>query len=159
MNPTRNDMPEKVRQQACELLAPALAEAIHLHLQAKEAHWNVKGKDFYQLHELFDKVADAAHAWSDDLAERITALGGTAEGNPPVLVQRSKLPPNPTSSSAAREHIAAIADSLAAFGKRCRDGIARTADGGDAGTSDLFTEIVRESDKNLWFVESHLQGE
>ncbi len=142
-----------------DILAVTLAEAIHLHLQDKEAHWNVKGPTFFQLHELFDKVAAAAHDWSDDLAERITALGGTAEGNPPVLVKRSTLPPNPTNAKAAHEHVAAIANSLAAFGKRSREGITQTAELGDAGTSDLFTEIVRESDKHLWFVESHLQGE
>lgn len=159
MHPTRNDLPENVRRQVIDVLAPALAEVVHLHSQAKEAHWNVKGPSFFSLHELFDKVAGTALGISDDLAERITALGGIAEGSPRVQLERSKLPANPTGATKAREHVAAIAASLAAFAKRSRDGITQTADLGDAATSDLFTEVVREIDKRLWFVEAHLQGE
>lgn len=159
MHPTRNDLPENVRRQVTDHLSLALADAIHLHLQAKEAHWNVKGPNFFALHELFDKVAAMAREFSDELAERITALGGIAEGGPAVLVKRSTLPPNSASAARGREHVTAIANSLAQFATKSREGIGKTAEWGDAGTSDLYTEIVREVDKHLWLVEAHLQGE
>jgi DNA-binding ferritin-like protein len=77
---TKNTLPEKIRNQSIALLNRNLASAIDLKAQAKQAHWNVKGPDFIALHELFDKVADEADGFVDLIAERVTALGGTAEG-------------------------------------------------------------------------------
>lgn len=57
------------------------------------------------------------------------------------------------------EHATALADRLATFGKAVREGIDRTSEYGDADTADLFTEISRAIDKQLWFVEAHLQAD
>ena len=57
-----------------------LADAFDLQSQVKQAHWNVKGSDLWQLHKLFDEVAARAAEWVDELAECITALGGYANG-------------------------------------------------------------------------------
>jgi len=48
--------------------------------QAKIAHWNVKGEDLYQLHLLFDSIAEHVEDAIDLIAERVTALGGRANG-------------------------------------------------------------------------------
>src|SRR5690606_23118194 len=76
MHPTKNDLPERTRTGVVDLLAPHVASAIDLMLQAKHAHWNVKGPNFIALHELFDKVAATAQKHADGLAERIAQLGG-----------------------------------------------------------------------------------
>lgn len=62
------------------VLNQQLADASDLLSQVKQAHWNVKGPAFWQLHRLFDEVAEQADGWIDELAERITALGGYARG-------------------------------------------------------------------------------
>ena len=62
---TRNDLPAATRARVGVLLNARLADTIDLQLQAKQAHWNVKGPNFIALHELFDKVADAAEEASD----------------------------------------------------------------------------------------------
>jgi starvation-inducible DNA-binding protein len=54
---TRIDIPSMLRTQVIELLNQTLASTLDLKTQVKQAHWNVKGKDFYQLHELFDEIA------------------------------------------------------------------------------------------------------
>jgi starvation-inducible DNA-binding protein len=51
-----------------------------------------------------------------------------------------------------------LSDALAKFGKAAREAIDKADDFGDADTADIFTEISRETDKQLWFVESHLHG-
>ena len=56
------------------MLNEHLADAIDLHLQAKEAHWNIKGPNFVGLHELFDRIAAQADEYSDLIAERAVAL-------------------------------------------------------------------------------------
>ena len=53
----------------------------------------------------------------------------------------------------------ALSSALAAFGERARRAIAETDELGDADTADIFTEVSRGTDKWLWFVEAHIQGE
>src|ERR1700734_3826902 len=91
MYPTKNNLPEKVRIQVTTLLQGRLVDSIDLTLQAKQAHWNVKGPSFIALHELFDKVAEAAEGYSDLIAERIVQLGGIAEGTVRISAARSQL--------------------------------------------------------------------
>jgi starvation-inducible DNA-binding protein len=56
---TRNDLGVEVREKATALLNRHLADATDLYSQTKQAHWNVKGMEFSQLHELFDTLADS----------------------------------------------------------------------------------------------------
>ncbi len=157
MNPTRNDLPLKVRKEVIALLNARLADAIDLNMQAKQAHWNVKGPTFFQLHELFDKVAETAEAAVDELAERAVALGGTAEGTVAAVAKATTLPPYALNVKDGREHVERIAQALANFGEQVRDAIERSDKLGDKDTADLFTGISRDTDKYLWFVEAHLQ--
>jgi len=157
MNPTKNDLPAKARAKLAELLNQRLADAINLQLQAKQAHWNVKGPQFIALHELFDQVAESAAEAIDELAERAVQLGGTAEGTVEAVARRSTLKAYPLGISGGLDHVVALSDALAAFGKLARHAIQESTDLGDADTADLFTGISRAVDKHLWFVEAHLQ--
>jgi starvation-inducible DNA-binding protein len=154
---TLNDLPERVRAEAIALLNQQLADALDLHLQAKQAHWNVKGPNFIALHELFDEVEEELEEHADDLAERAVALGGTAYGTARTAAKRSRLAEYPLEISGGKEHVAALAAALAAFGKSARAAIDAAAALGDADTADLFTEVSRGVDKLLWKVEAHNQ--
>src|SRR5438309_8411718 len=77
---TRIELPAEVRKQMIGLLNQHLADTFDLYSQAKQAHWNIKGPEFFQLHELFDRLADEVIGYVDVIAERVTALGGTALG-------------------------------------------------------------------------------
>jgi starvation-inducible DNA-binding protein len=158
MHRTKNDLPESTRKQIVDLCNARLADAIDLHLQAKQAHWNVKGPSFIALHELFDKVADEAEEFADLIAERATALAGTAEGTVQVVQKRTTLPAYPLDVVLDLDHVERLSGSLAAFGKSARAAIDQSNEVGDADTADLFTEISRAADKTLWFVEAHIQA-
>lgn len=155
MHKTRNDLPAPLRTEITELLNARLADAIDLYLQTKQAHWNVRGPNFIALHELFDKLADEVSDYVDDMAERITALGGIAEGTVGAIGKRTQLSAYPLKASASSEHIGALANAYATFGKSVRDAIERAAKAGDADTSDLFTGVSRGIDKSLWLLEAH----
>jgi starvation-inducible DNA-binding protein len=155
MHKTRNDLSSSVRAEIAELLNARLADAIDLYLQTKQAHWNVRGPNFIALHELFDKMADEVSDYVDDLAERITALGGIAEGTVAAVGKHSKLKAYPLDASTSKKHIDALANAYAAFGKSVRKAIDQAGKAGDADTSDLFTGISRGVDKSLWFLEAH----
>lgn len=159
MNPTKNDIPAKKRVTLCNLLNERLADLIDLGLQAKQAHWNVKGPQFIALHELFDGVAGDVTGFVDDVAERIVALGGTAEGTLQVIAKRSSLKSYPTDLTRGRDHVDALSTAIAHVGKLVRAAIDEADKLEDASTADLFTGISRELDKKLWFVEAHLQND
>ena len=141
-----------------ELLNQQLADVIDLGLQAKQAHWNVKGPHFIGLHELFDKVAEEVEEFTDDIAERAVELGGVALGTIQILSEKSRLSPYPLNVASGRQHVEALSNALAKFGATTREAIDTAAKAGDADSADLFTEVSRGVDKLLWMVEAHTQG-
>jgi len=157
MNPTRNNLPATAREQLIPLLNARLADAADLKSHLKQAHWNAKGAQFLQLHELFDAIAGRMDVQIDDVAERVVQLGGTALGTLRMAAAASTLPEYPAGLTDGLAHAAAIADRLALYGAAVRAAIDTAAALGDADTADMFTAFSREVDKDLWFVESHLQ--
>ena len=152
---TRNTLSANIRTLSAESLNRHLAAAIDLHAQVKQAHWNVRGPNFIAIHQLFDQVAGKVEGWSDLLAERARGLGGAAEGTIQVAARLSFLIAYPLGVADEQEHVFAVAGALAAFGESAREAIDRAATSGDADTADLFTEISRGIDQQLWLVESH----
>ncbi|HEY7567789.1 MAG TPA: DNA starvation/stationary phase protection protein Dps [Gemmatimonadaceae bacterium] len=159
MHPTHNTIPEHTRSQVIEILSARLMDSSDLYFQAKTAHWNVKGPNFIALHKLFDKLAECASEWSDLIAERLVQLGGQAEGTVQVVTERTSLEPYPPTIVDEHEHVHAISAVLAQFGELLRDGIEKTDELEDMGSSDLLIDVARDVDKLLWFVEAHLGSE
>ena len=155
---TSVDIPAEKRTKINRVLNQHLADSFDLLSQVKQAHWNVKGSDFWQLHKLFDEVAEQAEEWVDELAERVTALGGYATGTVRMAAASSTLPEFPTDITAGMDYVKAVAARLAAFTNSARGAIDQTDTLGDANTADLLTEISRGADKYLYFLEAHLQG-
>jgi len=162
MKPTRhktqNNLREAIRRKSIDLLNQHLADVLDLGLQAKQAHWNVKGPHFIGLHELFDKVAQELEEFTDDIAERAVELGGVAQGTVQVIAKRSKLAVYSLNITSGKEHVAALSGALAEFGASVRVAIDTAGRADDADTADLFTEVSRGVDKLLWFVEAHAQA-
>src|SRR5881296_77656 len=156
--PTKNDLPEAARGEAVALLNQRLADCIDLQTQCKQAHWNVKGPTFIALHKLFDEINEDVEGYVDLIAERVVQLGGIAEGTVGVVADRSTLVDYPLALATGAEHVAALSDALAAFGRTARVGIEEMNELEDADSADILTEISRGVDKWLWFVEAHQQG-
>ena len=154
---SRIDIPADKRTKLVELLNARLADTFDLMSQVKQAHWNVKGQEFYQLHLLFDEIAGELAEYVDELAERAVALGGYATGTVRMAAENSTLPEYPTGATDGLEHVEALAERFALFAKSIRAAIDSSSELGDASTADLFTEVSRDVDKRLWFIEAHLQ--
>ena len=155
--PTKIDLPEDDRQALIALLNERLADTADLYSQVKQAHWNVKGPAFFQLHQLFDQLAAELFPFIDVVAERATALGGAAMGTVRMAAAGSALPEYPTDASEGQRHLAALIDRYAIFGASIRKAIDVAEERKDRSTADLFTEISRVADKQLWFLEAHVQ--
>lgn len=155
---THIDIPAAARTALIALLNQQLADTLDLYTQVKQAHWNVKGLQFIALHELFDKLAEESEDYIDDMAERITALGGVAIGTARAVAQQSRLPEIALAGLPGVEALKALVERYALLAASTRKAIDAAGGLGDADTSDLFTGISRGLDKSLWFLEAHLQG-
>jgi starvation-inducible DNA-binding protein len=151
-------LPEATLASSIKMLNQSLADTFDLFSQLKQAHWNLKGKDFYQLHLLFDEFAAHAEGWVDMIAERVTQLGGYATGTVRMAASSTALPEFPTDATDGMEHTKAVVAVLGMYANMVRENIDASDEIGDATTADLFTEISRQADKDLWFAEAHLQS-
>jgi starvation-inducible DNA-binding protein len=155
---TANGVDSNAKATAIELLNGRVADAIDLALTIKQAHWNLRGREFIAVHEMLDKFRADIDGYVDTMAERVSQLGGIALGTSQAVVKASKLKPYPTDISAIEAHLKALAERTAVLANQVRSDIDTADEAGDADTADIFTETSRGLDKWLWFVEAHLQG-
>lgn len=153
---SRLDIPDHIRKAAIHLLQARLSDALDLEAQMKQAHWNVRGPHFYQLHQLFDAIHGEVEDYADTIAERITAIGGVADGRVQTTARATTLYEYALEAHNGHDHLRAVAGALAEFGKNLRADIEAASALPEADTTDVLTEISRGTDKQLWFVEAHL---
>jgi starvation-inducible DNA-binding protein len=149
-------VPEENRQAIIALLNQRLADSSDLFTQVKWAHWNVKGMHFIQLHELFDSVAEHLQEQTDSIAERITTLGGVANGTARETAAKSSLKEADLTASDGAAMLKFLVHNAAQHANAMREALQEADDLGDPITCDLFTTLTREFDKDLWFLEAHL---
>ncbi len=135
-------------------LNACLATMMDLAAAAKQAHWNVRGVAFRDLHKTFDTIASEAREWSDLLAERAVTLGGTAHGTIQDVATSTKLPQFPTdehnSEKLIREvhsRVITAAEQLRSFAKGLDDELV---------TQDICIEIIRGLEMRAWMLDAHL---
>jgi starvation-inducible DNA-binding protein len=151
------DVGKEKRSGLVELLNGLLANSLDLHSQAKQAHWNVKGRHFISAHELFEDVAEHVAGHSDDIAERVAALGGYALGTARQVAQRTRLDEFSPAKLSGQDCLNELVERLATHASLLREAIERTSgDLADPVTEDLLVEVLREVEVDMWFLESHL---
>jgi starvation-inducible DNA-binding protein len=155
---TRINLTVTARQSVADILNQSLADNFDLYSQTKQAHWTVRGPQFWQLHRLFDEIADAVEGHIDEIAERITALGGFPRGTARMAASASGVTEFPEKFDELG-HVAALAERVGHVANSTREGIDKCAALGDADSADLLTAVSRTLDKQLWFLEAHFQRE
>ncbi|RLP10595.1 Dps family protein [Propionibacterium australiense] len=136
-------------------LQQALVDLTDLHLQAKQAHWNIKGEGFRSLHLFLDEIVDGARDAADEVAERLAALGGTPDGRAATVAATSSL-------DTVEGGDLKVADVYAQFAERTAkvaDAIKSTLEAVDAEdhlTNDLLIGIASELEKQAWMLRASL---
>src|SRR5690625_2509566 len=145
------------RSELIAALQQHLADNHDLYDQTKVAHWNVKGENFWELHKLFDELAEMVHPFTDTLAERITLLGGVARGTVRQTAEASGLEEFPDGPQDGHTYLRELQSRFAehaAHSRRHAEAVA--AD--DPTSEDMFTEMSRVLDQALYFIEAHLHA-
>ena len=155
--PTKISLESNVKSSSIELLNARVADCIDLALLTKQAHWNLKGRQFIAVHEMLDGFRTQVDDFVDTMAERVVQLGGTALGTTQTTAKGTTLPPYPVDIHSISDHLHALVDRYGKAANSIREAIDQSAEAGDANTADIFTEVSRGLDKALWFLEAHLQ--
>jgi len=155
---TQNNIPSNSKKAVIDMLNKALAATIDLALIVKQAHWNVKGSRFIAVHEMLDGFRDGLDEHADEIAERVAQLGGTACGTSQAVAEATVLKPYPIDIYTVEDHIHALIGAYGAAANLVRKYVDETAEAGDADAADILTAASRTLDKNLWFLEAHIQG-
>ena len=134
---TRVGLRQDVRAPMISLLNQQLADTFDLFSQTRHAHWNVKGAEFFQIHLLYDKLAEQVEGFIDMIAERVTALGGTAMGTVRMTSAVSRLAEFPVDCFEGTATLDALATRYSGVGSSCRAVIDIAAASGDAATADF----------------------
>jgi starvation-inducible DNA-binding protein len=134
-----------------------LVDLVALHLQGKQAHWNVIGHNFRDLHLQLDEIVDAAREASDTIAERMRALGATPDGRAATIAKTATLPEFPP----GEKDVATVVDLMTAR-LYTAAGTARaihdSVDAEDPSTADLLHAIIDELEKQAWMISAENRG-
>lgn len=136
-----------------EDLQTVLVDLIELHLQAKQAHWNVVGTNFRNLHLQLDSIVDTAREASDTIAERMRALDAVPDGRSDTVVAQTTVPALPPGLIGVTQTVERITNGLYAVVGTMRtvhDGI----DAADPSTADLLHGIIDSLEKEAWLLKS-----
>ncbi len=157
MHHTRQSIQERERMDLVNMLNQTLASTSDLYAQLKHAHWNIKGPQFIAMHKLFDEIAEEVEGHVDTIAERITALGGTAFGTIQDVVKNTQLRVLPNNVFTLEQLLEHITHNFAILSELARECMDRSEELDDMATNDVYVDLARSLDKNLWFLEAHIQ--
>ncbi|GAA3713862.1 DNA starvation/stationary phase protection protein [Streptomyces tremellae] len=127
-----------------------------LHLTLKHIHWNVVGPHFIAVHEMLDPQVDRVRDMADDVAERIAALGGVAQGTPGTLVAERTWEDYSVGRADAIAHLGALDLVYTGIVEDLRKAIDHIGPL-DTATEDLLIGQLRDLEQFQWFVRAHLE--
>src|SRR4051794_30342760 len=134
-------------------LQRVLVDLIELHLQGKQAHWNVVGTNFRDLHLQLDELVDFARASSDIIAERMRALDSAPDGRSDTVAASTTLPEFPGHEHNTTEVVDLITARTYAAVDTIRS-VHDQVDEEDPSTADLLHQLIDGLEKQAWLIKS-----
>lgn len=149
----KSPLTEDARRTTGEALQGAVIDLIDLSLQAKQAHWNLVGRNFRSLHLQLDNLVASTRTHTDTCAERAVTIGVNPDGRAQTVSEKAQSPHVDPGYIQDDKVIAAFIDILFSVTRRLRERITATAET-DPVTENLLEEIVQDLEKHLWMFQA-----
>lgn len=153
MSTVKSPLSDEARKVTGKALQESLIDLVDLHLLAKQAHWNLTGRNFRSVHLQLDEVVDLAREHADTVAERAVAIGYNPDGRSRTVAEATKVEPLDPGYLQDDKVIAVITDILADMIQRFRARIEATEEP-DPVTQDLLIEVAQDLEKQHWMFEA-----
>ena len=134
-------------------LQRVLVDLVELHLQGKQAHWNVVGTNFRDLHLQLDELVDFAREASDTIAERMRALDTVPDGRSDTVAAGTTLPQFPAYEHSTGEVVDLITARVYATVDTIRT-VHDAVDAEDPSTADILHQLIDGLEKLAWLIKS-----
>lgn len=149
----RNSLSIEKQRSAAGELQGTLADLIDLALQAKQAHWNVRGSHFRSIHAQLDEMVSEYRTWSDLVAERIVTVGIPADGRARSVAESSSVADFPAGYVQDRDVVDAFIERLSEVSGLARERMDRLGEI-DASSQDILIDVVLGMEKQLWMLQA-----
>jgi starvation-inducible DNA-binding protein len=149
MSMVKSPLSEDARKVTGAVLQDSLVDLIDLHLLAKQAHWNLTGRNFRSIHLQLDEVVDLAREHADTVAERAVAIGQNPDGRARTVADHTKVHQLESGWLPDDKVIAAVTDMLGEMSGRFRERIEIT-DESDLVTQDILIAVAQDLDQQHW---------
>ncbi|MEO7147700.1 MAG: DNA starvation/stationary phase protection protein [Terrimesophilobacter sp.] len=146
----------KANKQLSESLQAVLVDLIELGIQGKQAHWNVVGANFRDMHLQLDEIIAVARALSDQVAERMRALQALPDGRSETVTATTSLPRFPADQVDTKKVVELVTERLHATADTTRR-VHDVVDEADPTTADILHVVIEKLEQYAWMVSAELQ--
>lgn len=147
---------DAVRKASTDTLQQTVYDLVQLQANTHQAHWNVVGSDYYQLHEFYQELYTGLDPYIDQSAERIRALGPAADARLGPTSEATTIPSIEAGELQGATTNRTLAEQWKIMSTELYDGMQATDD--DMVTQDLLISIAHFVDKGLWQLWAHLEA-
>ncbi|RZT87185.1 starvation-inducible DNA-binding protein [Pseudonocardia sediminis] len=155
--PITSPLDDGARDITGRALQDTVVDLIDLSLVAKQAHWNLVGRQFRDVHLHLDELVTTARTYTDSAAERAAAIGVSPDGRSTTVAKTTGIPEFPQGWVSDRDTVVTIFEAVDAAVQRLRPRIDET-DKTDPVTQDLFIEIARVLEQDRWMWQAQASG-
>ncbi|CAN5311592.1 Dps family protein [soil metagenome] len=148
---------EKKLKAVNDLLSVALSDEVLLYTKTRKFHWNVCGESFMEFHKLFENQYKQLEESIDEVAERISKLGGKALGTMTEYLKTSNIKEHPGKYPSSKDMVKELLQDHETIIIHLRKSVCECAETlGDAGTSDFLTGLMEEHETIAWTLRRYL---
>ncbi|WP_309124305.1 DNA starvation/stationary phase protection protein [Arthrobacter sp.] len=141
----------KASETLTDNMQSVLVDLVELHLQGKQAHWNVVGKNFRDLHLQLDEIIEDARLFADQMAERMRALHAVPDGRSAVVAKGTSLDEFPSGLVDTKDTVTMVVAMLEAAVGRMRQ-VHDQVDEEDPTTADILHGMIEKFEQYAWMV-------
>lgn len=147
---------KKELESSINCLTTILANEVLLYTKTRKFHWNVSGNSFMELHKLFESQYTALEQEIDEVAERISKLGGKAIGTMKEFIDHSILKENANNAVEQQAMLKELLSDHETVLKQLREFVKTVEETDDFGTADFITALLQKHENKSWMLRQYI---